>query len=66
MSEYFQGLGDEEKARYKAKLAKVGMFIGDGPNLSDESFSSDYGVMACCGVWPHIQLSDNLSRSIYP
>ena len=26
-----EGLGDEEKARYEAKLAKVGMSIGDDP-----------------------------------
>lgn len=49
MSEYFDSLGKEEKARYKAKLAKVGIAIEDDPYKFHDSFKSDMAG------WPDIQ-----------
>ena len=45
--EYFQCLGGDEKARYEAKLEKVGVVIGD------DSFSSDM-VQWPCVEYGHI------------
>lgn len=47
MSEYFQCLSGDEKARYEAKLEKVGVVIGEDPYLPNASFSSDMVEWPC-------------------
>lgn len=49
MSDYFQALCGEEKARYEAKLAKVGISISDDPYKPSDKFVSDMSG------WPSIE-----------
>jgi len=49
MSDYFQHLGDDEKAKYKTKLDKVGISIENDTYLSNSNIVSDMVE------WPHVE-----------